>query len=58
MFCVGNDPVNDDVIEEGDVLLADMNKQEENLITEVETALENIGVEFNQEIFNHIDSFV
>lgn len=28
------------------------------MITEVEAALENIGVEFNQEIFNHVDGYV
>lgn len=35
-----------------------MYKQEENLINEVELALENIGVDFNMEIFNHIDGFM
>ena len=49
---------NEDVIQEGDKIIEEMNKQEENLIIEVEGALENIGVQFNQEIFNHIDNFV
>ena len=38
----------EDVIEEGDKIIEEMNKQEENLINEVEGALENIGVDFNQ----------
>lgn len=47
-----------DVLEEGDLIIEQMNKQEENLINEVEQALENIGVDFNMDIFNHVDNFV
>ena len=35
-----------------------MEKQEENLIQEVQVALENIGINYNQDIYNHIDSFI
>lgn len=47
-----------DVLDEGDRILLEMNKQEENLINEVELALDNIGVDFSTEIFNHIEGFV
>jgi hypothetical protein len=42
-------------LDEGDKIIDEMKKQEENLFVEVETALDNLGVEFNPEIYNHTD---
>jgi hypothetical protein len=44
-----------DVLDEGDKIVDEMKKQEDNLFVQVETALDNIGVEFDTEIHNHTD---
>jgi hypothetical protein len=58
LYFGGGDGEGGDVVEEGDRIIGEMKKQEDNLMMEVEGALESVGVEFNMDIFNYLDGFV
>lgn len=45
------------IICKGEDIIQKMSSKEEHIINEVEFIIDNITLEFNEEIYNHVDAF-